>query len=601
MKEVCCVDGGFYGEGCFRPFPSLEKLCFMDMDKWVHWFPSFGEQLDAFSCLQELSIVRCPKLLGSLPDHLPSLEALLINECEQLIVPISCFPLLCKLEIEACKGIVLNSETEFSSLNSMSLSSILEFTSPIEWFMQGFRRVEELKIVACDQEVITDLWGNDAYLAKHPRDFSFMLRLIEIRNCSVMTFIPEALMLRSPCLERLYICNCDSLIFVTRDQLPPTLKSLEISNCKNLRCLVSSGECSSSTRMMHEENSHRGGEDISLLEYIYIGWCPSLTCLSSSGELPGAIKLLYIWNCSELTHLSLQGQLPTTLEKLEIQSCPKLESIATSLHRNTSLESIQIWNCENLKSLPQGIHCLMCLEEIRIIGCPSLVSFPEVGLPASNLKELCIMSCERLEALPNFMHNLTSLKELEIGHCPSIKFFPQEDFPPNLTSLWINEHNACEALFNWGFYKLTFLKELTLIGGNLPIPLEEVATMLPSSLTSLTIQDFPNLKHLSPKGFRNLTSLSSLALRYLLNLTLFPSLGFQYLTSLEELSIYNCPSLLCLPEKGLPSSLLELYIQGCPQLKEQCRKGKGKEWSKISNIPYVEIDGEFIHDSDAED
>ncbi|RDX61473.1 putative disease resistance RPP13-like protein 1, partial [Mucuna pruriens] len=599
MKEVCCIDGGFYGNACLKPFPSLERLHFMDMEKWENWFLSNNnEQSDTFSSLQQLFIVRCPNLLGKLPENLPCLKHVVVKECEQLLVTISSLPMLYKLEIEGCKGLVLNCANEFNSLNSMSVSRILELTLSMERLVEAFKNVQELKIVSCalDEIVLNDLWGNEVWLEKNPHGLSSMLRLIEIRNCNAMKSIPKVLMVNNHFLEHLYICNCDSLVFVTMDQLPPSLKSLEISNCKNLRCLLDNGASSSSSIIMHDDNVQHSGTIISHLEYVYIGWCPSLTCISTSGELPESVKLLFIWNCSELSCLSMKGKLPKSLEKLEIQSCPKLESIANRLHRNTSLESIQIWNCENLKSLPEGLHFLVNLKEIKIIGCPSLVSFPEEGLPTSSLTQLCIMSCEKLVALPVCMHDLDSLQELEIGYCPIIQYFPEITFPDNLTSLWIDDHNALEAMFNWGLYKLSFLRDLTIIGGSLFMPPKKLGTMLPSSLTSLTIQCFPHLEDLSLEDFHKLTSLSTLTLRDLPNLKFLPH--FKYLTSLKELSIYYCPKLSCLPKTGLPSSLWELNIQDCPFLKERCRKDKGKDWLKIADIPYVEIDGKFIYDSD---
>ncbi|KAF3954620.1 hypothetical protein CMV_020052 [Castanea mollissima] len=73
------------------------------------------------------------------------------------------------------------------------------------------------------------------------------------------------------------------------------------------------------------------------------------------------------------------------------------------------------------------------------------------------------------------------------------------------------------------------------------------------------------------------------------NIVILSSLGFQNLSALEQLSIGYCPKLASLPEKGLPPSLLHLYIKDCPLLKQHCKKG-GREWSKIANVPCVEID-----------
>lgn len=87
---------------------------------------------------------------------------------------------------------------------------------------------------------------------------------------------------------------------------------------------------------------------------------------------------------------------------------------------------------------------------------------------------------------------------------------------------------------------------------------------LPSTLTSLSIRDIPNLKSLDNKGLK-------------------------HLTSLETLMINNCEKLKSLPKQGLPSSLSRLYIRGCPLLKKRCQKDKGKKWPSISHIPCIVI------------
>jgi hypothetical protein len=65
--------------------------------------------------------------------------------------------------------------------------------------------------------------------------------------------------------------------------------------------------------------------------------------------------------------------------------------------------------------------------------------------------------------------------------------------------------------------------------------------------------------------------------------------------------IWSCPKLEFLPEKGLPPSLLQLDIEGCPLLKQHCKKGKGREWLKIANIPQVLIDNRSVYEVEEEE
>jgi hypothetical protein len=192
-------------------------------------------------------------------------------------------------------------------------------------------------------------------------------------------------------------------------------------------------------------------------------------------------------------------------------------------------------------------------------------------LPTS-LRELYISDCEKLEALPNRMHNLTSLHQLSIMGCGSIISFPEEGYPTNLTSLMLSGVNICKQVFEWGLHRLTSLTSLLIEGGfpdwqSFPSEEEDGKMMmtLPTSLTNLAINDLPNIVFLSSKGFQNLSAL-------------------------QQLWIIGCPKLEFLPEKGLPPSLLKLNIRDCPLLKQHCKKGKGREWLKIANIPRVEID-----------
>ncbi|XP_059461499.1 putative disease resistance protein At3g14460 [Corylus avellana] len=578
----------FYGNGSSQPFRSLEALYFEDMEKWEKWSPN-GE----FPHLRELSIANCPKLLGKLPNHFPSLGKVVIQGCQQLVVSISNFPERCRLQIGGSEGVMRENKVVFNSLNSKSFSTISEFKSPIEGLiLEGLAHVEYLNIENCEE--LTHLWSNDVGLLQSlPR-----LRYLKIGNYQKlyhlvdeakeqpkqgmpsthngMEFLPKEIMYNNTCIERIEISGCDSLKHFAIGQLPPTLKRLCIQNCKSMIILLD------------EDDANSCNTSTSLLEFLEIWKCPSLKFLTSSvellatlkhldvkdcgklvsiaksEELPATLQHLTIWNCGQLESIAKSEELPATLQQLNIKYCRQLESIAKSFHHNSSLEKIKIWRCENLKSLPTGIHTLSHLDTIDIYNCPTLVSFPDGGLLPSNLRELTIFDNDM--ALPNCIHNITSLQKLTIS---GVSSFSEEGFPANLTSLEIVYCNITEALLEWGLHRLTSLQHLYIQGGCPNVESFPKKT-LPASLATLAISCFQNLKYLS--------SLRDLA-------------------SLQRLEIYFCKNLTSFPEDGLPPSLQKLIIEMCPLLKKHCKKDQGREWSKIAHIPCVVIDNRFVFDS----
>ncbi|XP_059440972.1 putative disease resistance protein At3g14460 [Corylus avellana] len=399
---------------------------------------------------------------------------------------------------------------KYCSDAQLSVIPILEFTYPIEGLiLEGPTHVKYLDVENCEE--LTPLWSNEAGLLQSLPLLSVLMIRNDQKQVSMaeevkeqpkqgmpstrngMESLPKEIMYNNTCLERIEINGCDSLTHIARGQLPPTLKRLQIQNCKKMLILLDEDEnnsCSSST---------------SLLEYMYIYKCPSLKSLTSEGELPA------------------------TLQDLTISECGQLESIAESFHHNSSLKCIRIWNCENLKSLPRGIHTLSHLDKIIICCCPALVSFPDGGLLPGNLRELRIENM----ALRNCIHNITSLQILVIWSPPSVVVV--SSFPANLTSLTIKNCNFTEALLEWG---LTSLKYLDIDGG-CPNVESFPEKMLSASLTTLIIERFHNLKYLS--SLRNLTSLEMLYIKECENLTSFPEEGLP--PSLQRLYIKRCPLL----------------------------------------------------------
>ena len=93
--------------------------------------------------------------------------------------------------------------------------------------------------------------------------------------------------------------------------------------------------------------------------------------------------------------------------------------------------------------------------------------------------------------------------------------------------------------------------------------------LLPTTLTSLTINEFEYIELLNGRSL-------------------------QQLTSLESLSISRCKKLRCLPEERLPLSLSFLRIHNCPFSERRCQRENGEDWHKIHHISRVEIISEYI-------
>ena len=139
-------------------------------------------------------------------------------------------------------------------------------------------------------------------------------------------------------------------------------------------------------------------------------------------------------------------------------------------------------------------------------------------------------------------------------------------------------------MIEWGrgFHRFSSLRELKISRCDddmVSFPPEDIrlgtTLPLPASLTSLSIAFFPNLESLS----------SSIV----------------DLQNLTELHLVDCPKLKYFPEKGLPSSLLQLRIVDCPLIEKKCRKDGGQYWDLLTHIPRVEIDDKWIFDDGSED
>ncbi|KAB2594837.1 disease resistance RPP13-like protein 1 [Pyrus ussuriensis x Pyrus communis] len=439
MKSVMSIGVEFYrgnGASLIQPFQSLKKLEFKEMPEWEEWLPcpGRGQSLD-FPRLEELTLEKCPKLRGNLPDHLPCLRKLSVSDCEVLHeratrarwIPWS---------------LIVNTESLIQSL-------------------------EELQIVKCPG--LSWLLETESLSSLSKLEIQFFSR----REC----LRPHL----SNCLQDLTLYNCASLLSFPRNGLPTSLTYLKIENCRRLEFL--------SHEMMAKLASLR---DLELWDSCYslrsfpLGFFPKLSTLD-------------IWGSKNLESLSIgegaDDENLTHLNYLSITKCPNLVSFPHGGLPTPKLAFLAVSGNENLKLLPDRIHTLTGLRDLWIGQLPNVESFAEGGLPP-NLQSFQIYDCEKLkpsvenwglqrivslrtvliwrsevvletllkeQLLPITLHileiwdmknlkslegkglqHLTSLQELKIFNCVSLKFLPKDGLPASLSFLSITDCPSLE-------------------------------------------------------------------------------------------------------------------------------------------------------------
>jgi Leucine-rich repeat (LRR) protein/GTPase SAR1 family protein len=369
------------------------------------------------------------------------------------------------------------------------------------------------------------------------------LENLSIKDCPKLT---GGLPIHLSSLSKLDIINCPQLVAPL--PLTPTIRELKLSNCNEMLL----------------KKLPTGMEKLVIERFNALESLPK-GMIDSDGSLPSALKTLEIRDCKKFdlsTHLDY-----SFLEKMCLENCDSLKSFPLDLF--PKLYHIQINMCSNLESLtvPEHYEHDLVTMQIDISCCPNFVSFPKGGLRAPSLSLLWIRGCKNLKSLPEKMHILLlSLQSLLLSNCPEVKSFPEGGLPSNLNLIDIM---GCEKLIasrmGWGLQNLPILKHLSIWGKNEDLESFPEAQLLPTSLTYLSIWDFPNLKCLDKKGL-------------------------QHLIALEELIIGYCPKLKFMPEQGLPASLSILKIYECPLLKKEWKRKKGKEWRKIAHVEQIWID-----------
>ncbi|XP_058721411.1 putative disease resistance RPP13-like protein 1 [Vicia villosa] len=304
------------------PFKFLEVLVFDRMYEWDEWLC-----IDEFPMLKELYIRDCPKLKGVLPQHLPSLQKLVIFGCKMLDVSIPNCDNIIELHIWRCDRILIN------KLSSSLKKFVLHENQYVEFSMDHLINSPFLKVLALDFKDFVECPSLNLRCYNSLSELS----ISGWRSSS----LPLSLHLFTN-LDSLILSDCTRLESFPMGGFPSNLRYLEIHNCPKL--IVSDD-------FENEE------------------------CFPEQNLLPPTLNVLTLAKCSKLRILNNKGFLHLkTLSHIRIDSCPSLESLPEESLPN-SLKMLTISRCPLLeekykKEGGERWHTISHIPDVMIDGIP---------------------------------------------------------------------------------------------------------------------------------------------------------------------------------------------------------------------------------------
>ncbi|KAK4591723.1 hypothetical protein RGQ29_016240 [Quercus rubra] len=293
----------------------------------------------------------------------------------------------------------------------------------------------------------------------------------QLVSCKKCQYLPPLDQL--PSLKIIHLFYLDSLEHISDSERDyndslfcPSLETLEINNCRNLKgwwrgrrdslpsfprlSFLSIDDCPQLTSFpLFPYLESLSLEKCSLkqsLERMMINnkTSANLPSIASSSSSPSTIvaplsKLSYMW-IKDTEEALPEECLPNliSLRTLYLVQCP----LPQGMRYLTALQELDVWKSEVVDISNdwdemewQGLRTLLSLHFYKL---PKLVSLP-MGLQyVSSLQNLSIWNCDNLIAIPEGICKLISLQSLQIWDCPKLESLP-EGFGAltSLQTLWI--------------------------------------------------------------------------------------------------------------------------------------------------------------------
>ncbi|XP_050140003.1 putative disease resistance RPP13-like protein 1 isoform X2 [Malus sylvestris] len=343
-----------------------------------------------------------------------------------------------------------------------------------------------------------------------------------------------------------------------------------------------------------------GDSSFSNLQVMRLSNCSNCSSLPPVGQLP-ALKELYVEGMKSVVSVGVElygGNQPfQCLEKLEFTDMPEWEEWLPSPSGGESpdfprLKELKLSKCPKLRgNLPTHLPSLktldvnwcevlhesrasntlnteplrVSLEELTLIYCPGLSLLLESTETLLSLQMLYIISVD-IKWLPQMLPNSNRLQSLTLWRCSSLLSFPTNGLPTTLTSLRIQNCKKLEFLSREMMARLTSLQSLWIWESC--DSLRSFPLGIFPKLSSLEIQDCQNLESLSVEGGadENLSHLNSLDIMGCRNLVSFPDGGLPT-PNLTSLKVMRCENLKLLPDRmHTLTALQDFWIYGLPNV-----------------------------------
>ncbi|XP_014489569.1 putative disease resistance RPP13-like protein 1 [Vigna radiata var. radiata] len=516
---IVSIDADFHGNNS-SSFQSLKKLEFSDMKQWEKWVCQ--AVTGAFPNLQILSIKKCPKLKGHLPELLVPLKTLKITRCQQL----EAFPpRTLELDLRHCGKLQLDWATmEWPRMDGHHMTALFSESD-------GSHTLDDLEIV----EVISD------------------------DSIPLMTFPLDSF----PTVKRLVLSWLRNLEMISQDQAHHDhLLDLTITRCPKFESLPGNMHMMSLTSLWIEDcprfKSIPYGGLPSNLENLTIKGCPKFESLPDSVD---NLKLLRSLDLSDTAIRKLPEKICSLsrLQILELNYCTYLEELPINLYLLTNLCRLE-FRFTKVRKVPPGLEKLKNLIVIMSNFDLDLESdIQRLGKLNNLYEDLSIGELQSpSDAFEADLKNKTHIESVTLGWERTENSIDSKTAEDVLENLQPSKTLKELSIFNHGENKFPNWLLQTSIWNIVSLELDKCKSC--QSLPPLGL--LPFLKKLVISGFDQIVSID--ADFHGKNSSSFKSLETLYFSDMRQWEKWECKVV-----TGAYPRLQHLSISFCPKLKGQ--------------------------------